>query len=342
MADKNVYISMVLPTYNMSRYLGDCVRSMRRQKFENWEAIFVDDGSSDDTLDQLKKFAAEDCRVRYVHQENGGVSKARNAGILAARGEWVWCIDPDDVLLSDSLERIVSLLAENDLEAVFFSELGPFEGAVDWGCLASGTFGVIDSGNDRGTRLLLQERIVWGHPFMRVLKRNLYRQCLYFEGTRYYEDSLQLIDTVCRVKHWAYIDAGVYGYRQREGSVCHGYKHGQCRGVMETVSKMIHRVRENNLLTKDQFRYYFNHVLRGALCWYFYRALSAGDVAERRSLRSDYGSLVEIVGWQFANKCLRLRLLVAECGMYDVLVKIIDAVEYLAGGVSARMHRLFK
>lgn len=144
MNSSSIVISMVLPTYNMGRYLGDCVRSMRRQKFENWEAIFIDDGSSDDTLEQLKAFSAEDSRIRYIHQQNGGVSKARNVGILAACGDWVWCIDPDDVLLSDSLERIYSLLSGSDREVVFFSELGHFVGSFDWSKRATGSFVTID------------------------------------------------------------------------------------------------------------------------------------------------------------------------------------------------------
>ena len=93
-------ISVVIPCYNQARYLADAIRSVREQTHQPIECIVVDDGSTDRTSEVAAELGA-----RVLHQPNGGVSAARNAGLSAARGELVVFLDADDVLLRDALAR---------------------------------------------------------------------------------------------------------------------------------------------------------------------------------------------------------------------------------------------
>lgn len=90
------YFSIVLPVFNVRNYLEECYESLCVQTFEHWEAIFVDDGSTDGSAEYLDGLQLSDRRIRVVHQRNLGVSVARNVGIEMARGEWVAFVDPDD------------------------------------------------------------------------------------------------------------------------------------------------------------------------------------------------------------------------------------------------------
>ncbi|MFF9488847.1 glycosyltransferase family 2 protein [Streptomyces sp. NPDC014676] len=104
-----VKVSVIIPVYNPGIYLEDCVSSLRRQSLppDEYEAIFVDDGSTDGTPARLDRLAAEDPRMRVIHQENSGWSgKPRNVGIDAARGEFVMFVDNDDYLGDEALERM--------------------------------------------------------------------------------------------------------------------------------------------------------------------------------------------------------------------------------------------
>ncbi|CAL9341113.1 glycosyltransferase family 2 protein [Streptomyces sp. enrichment culture] len=104
-----VKVSVIVPVYNPGRYIEDCISSLQRQSLpdEEYEAIFVDDGSTDGTPDRLDRLAAEDPRMRVIHQENSGWSgKPRNVGIAAARGEFVMFVDNDDYLGDEALERM--------------------------------------------------------------------------------------------------------------------------------------------------------------------------------------------------------------------------------------------
>lgn len=97
-------ISIVVPVYNVEPYLAQCIESILRQTYKDFELILVDDGSPDHSGAICDEFAARDTRIRVIHQTNGGVSKARNAGIDIAIGEWICFVDADDILTPKYLE----------------------------------------------------------------------------------------------------------------------------------------------------------------------------------------------------------------------------------------------
>lgn len=89
-------VSIIVPVYNTEKYLRRCLDSIAAQTFTDWECICVDDGSPDASGAICDEYAAKDSRFVVIHQENGGVSRARNAGLDAARGEWIAFVDSDD------------------------------------------------------------------------------------------------------------------------------------------------------------------------------------------------------------------------------------------------------
>jgi glycosyltransferase involved in cell wall biosynthesis len=102
-------ISIVVPVYNVVHYLERCVLSVLRQTYKDTEIILVDDGSTDDSGELCDKLAMTDARIRVIHQENQGLSGARNTGIRFATGEYIAFIDSDDEwLLNDGLEQLVN------------------------------------------------------------------------------------------------------------------------------------------------------------------------------------------------------------------------------------------
>jgi glycosyltransferase involved in cell wall biosynthesis len=103
-------VSVIIPTYNYGRYLGEAIESALKQTYPPLEVIVVDDGSTDGTPQVLAAFGG---RVRAVHQGNAGVGAARNKGIAVARGEYIALLDSDDVWLPDKLELQMSRFAED-------------------------------------------------------------------------------------------------------------------------------------------------------------------------------------------------------------------------------------
>lgn len=101
-------ISVVIPTYNSARFLGEAVRSVLEQTFQDFGIIVVDDGSTDNSKAAVDSFA--DLRIRYIYQENRGVSAARNAGIAVSQGKYIAFLDSDDIMLKDALKEGVEVL----------------------------------------------------------------------------------------------------------------------------------------------------------------------------------------------------------------------------------------
>jgi glycosyltransferase involved in cell wall biosynthesis len=108
-----VRVSVIVPCFNYSRYLPDCVGSLLRQSLRDWECIVVDDGSTDATPEVCAQLASADQRIKYLWQENRGLSAARNAGIRASIGDLLQFLDSDDLLEPEKLRTQVDWLDRN-------------------------------------------------------------------------------------------------------------------------------------------------------------------------------------------------------------------------------------
>lgn len=108
----NPLVSVIIPAYNVGRYIEGCVRSVMGQSYSNIEILVVDDGSPDDVPEIIDRLATQDKRVVPIHQRNAGVSAARNAGIKASKGEYLVFVDGDDYIAPDFVEYMLNLVEE--------------------------------------------------------------------------------------------------------------------------------------------------------------------------------------------------------------------------------------
>lgn len=106
-------ISIIVPCYNAAKYLDECLMSISKQSYQNWETICVNDGSRDNTLEIIEKFANKDQRFTVISQENQGVAVARNNALKICKGEYICFVDSDDVIEPDFLETLVNMMDDN-------------------------------------------------------------------------------------------------------------------------------------------------------------------------------------------------------------------------------------
>lgn len=112
-------ISIIVPLYNAEKYISKTLDSFIQQTYQDWEAIVVDDGSKDNSADIVKEYSKKDPRVKYLYQENAGVSKARNNGISHAGGEFISFCDADDTWYPKNLEKRLDYMNHNHLDWCF-------------------------------------------------------------------------------------------------------------------------------------------------------------------------------------------------------------------------------
>lgn len=214
-------VTIIVPVYNGEQYLQRCVRSILAQSHRDLQLILVNDGSTDGTGALCDRLAREDGRILVIHQENAGVSAARNAGLAAARGEYVGFVDGDDEIAPDTYEQ--ALRAIRDCDIAMWDTVTVYA----------------DGSTQPDTIPLLPEDCVlekadFTPPLLRWMAGSACR-CLYrrelLEGVRFpvgiklSEDRLFNLQAMGKAKKLAYFKKGLYLRMVLEGSACHRY-HG--------------------------------------------------------------------------------------------------------------------
>lgn len=116
------FVSVIMPAYNVEKYIGEAISSVRSQTYANWELIILDDCSTDHTAEVAERFVSLDSRIRLLHNpQNMGVARTRNRGLDLAEGQWIALLDSDDVWHSDKLEKQLLLAEESGADIIYCS-----------------------------------------------------------------------------------------------------------------------------------------------------------------------------------------------------------------------------
>lgn len=212
-------ISVIIPVYKVEKYLCRCVDSVLAQTYTNMEIILVDDGSPDNCPVMCDEYARQDSRVKVIHQENAGLSGARNAGIDMAQGQWLAFVDSDDYLAADFLERLYQACVDT----------GSSLSVCRWEYVRGETIPEHGTGETRvytGREMLANLYVPDGAYFV-VAWNKLYRKEL-FEDIRYplgriHEDEATTYRIYDKVKKAAYVDRSLYGYFVTPVSITRGF-----------------------------------------------------------------------------------------------------------------------
>ena len=216
---ENPLFSIIVPIYNVERYLEQCIESVLAQDYQNYELILVDDGSPDNSIDICAKYAKQYSNIVFIHKINGGVSDARNAGIQIARGEYLMFLDSDDywegtTVLSD-LQKIIT---ENNPDIIFnyMSSIYP-DKIVNHYINRDKLIGSFRE-DFQG---LYQDGIYLGFPFTKTIKRELIlTNHLFFIKGRSFEDVAWSFFLTKYINSYAIYKNCFYMYRrERKGSI---------------------------------------------------------------------------------------------------------------------------
>lgn len=115
----NELISVIIPVYNVEKYINRCMETVVKQTYKNLEIILVDDGATDRTPVLCEDWAKKDSRIKVIHEENGGQSKARNVGLENATGDYIAFVDSDDWIELDMFDYLMNLIKSNSVDVAF-------------------------------------------------------------------------------------------------------------------------------------------------------------------------------------------------------------------------------
>lgn len=234
-------ISVVVPVYNVEKYLPHCVRSLREQSFADLEIILVDDGSPDGCGALCDAYAEEDDRIRVIHKENGGLSSARNAGIEAARGRYIGFVDSDDYVEPEMYERLYTLAEKERADIA----VGSY-----WICrgnqrkpFTQETESRVYSGREAVEKTLLGRKMNI-YVSCRLVKREIFDNGLRFPAGQNFEDVYIMVDLHLAAKTVAFDDRPMYNYVRRYDSIVNAPVNERTMDAVKSYRHMMDEVKK--------------------------------------------------------------------------------------------------
>ena len=219
-------VSVIIPVYNVEKYLENCLNSIINQTYKDIEIILIDDGSTDSSGDICDVYAAKDQRIKVIHKENGGVSSARNIGLSLATGEYIGFVDSDDYIHKDYFEILLRGISKINCDLSICS-MKTFEGYSNINDemlqFTEDDFQIFDKDQTFGE--LLNNKKIYGYLWNKLFKKELIIEH-FNEEIHFAEDFLFCSEYVKNIKGAIFIDCPVYYYRQnRIGSISSGILH---------------------------------------------------------------------------------------------------------------------
>ena len=209
-------ISIVVPVYNVEKYMQETVEALCNQTFKDLEIILVDDGSTDSSAEMCDNFAAKDSRVVVIHTQNHGVCSARNTGIAAAKGEYIGFCDSDDLPDLDMYETLYNNLVENDVDISMCQSIVLREDGTTFTYAKSSGLFKWDKRFDIIKEFLCGK---FGIAVYKMLfKAEIAKNVKFDESKKVNEDKMYLFEALNMADKVCYLDEYKYKYIRRIGS----------------------------------------------------------------------------------------------------------------------------
>lgn len=239
------FFSVIVPVYNVERYLPECFASLEAQNFRGWECICVNDGSKDNSGVIVDEAARRDGRFRVVHQRNSGVSCARNRALERVVGQYFLFVDGDDGLLRGALQSCGRLLYDNTCDALYT--------VPEAACSIDDTETVPEVAKANPVHVSrvaesMRERLELlicggnGVPWGKVFRSKVYGGRRFPDGIGMMEDLVFWERTLESPGRWGVLDAPFYTYRQRVGSATRSDSLLKCVSAVKAIAEVANRL----------------------------------------------------------------------------------------------------
>lgn len=262
MPEKNkAEVSIIVPVFNVEKYVSGCIESLVNQTFANTEIILVNDGSKDGSKAICEKFSEKDERVKVIHKENGGLSSARNAGLVVAKGKYVLFVDGDDYLAQNAVEILVNSAEKISADVIQFDYTETHDEYKPVHILHTPN-GTLVSEQKKMFEMLYKIGGAAASACTKMYKRELFDELKFKEGI-IHEDEHFTTYLLQKVKSVLYIEDKLYFYVMRGGSIvksAFSRKKLDFFYVSEIREKELYKLTYYDLAKKEKARRFTNGI----------------------------------------------------------------------------------
>ena len=237
---ENLKLSIIIPVYNVEKYLAKCLDSVLVGNAFTGQVVCVNDGSTDRSATILDQYAKKYPNVEVITQQNAGLSAARNAGIKAAKGEYVCFLDSDDYWEPNVLAGLMEQVERDKLDVLRFKYQNVNEKYEVFNPYKSNPFKNDDYTEDvtEGVSFLNTRFGTACYAVMFIVRKEILDDCVFTEGI-YFEDTDWTPRMLCRAKRVASTDTVVYNYLVREGSITNAINRDKQKKVLDDKMRLI-------------------------------------------------------------------------------------------------------
>lgn len=277
---KTTAVSIIVPVYNKEKYLSECVDSILRQNFKDFELILVDDGSKDSSWNIIKEYANKDKRVVPVHQENAGVSAARNAGLDSAQGKWICFVDADDYLPKDGILILVEHGEKSNADIVNANATRVEDDKQ---------FKIFNFNNEivKGN---IYPRLVHFAPWAQLFKRSIIEEhhLRYVKGLAYSEDNVFILYYSLYASSIEFVNDSVYNYRINSDSAIQNKDYKKVAYHQMWAAHEVYKLKDKESSLRNFIINRTKILISSSINAYVYRAINVLKINDIIRLYSDF------------------------------------------------------
>ena len=235
-------ISIIIPAYNVEKYISKCLESIIKQTYSNIEIILVDDGSTDKTSEICDEYAKKDDRIKVIHTENRGVSEARNKGLENVKGNWITFVDSDDWIEEDFCEVLLKKIKDYDADIA----LCGYKRVTENSCEIINTSGKDEVINrQKYIEKTLNPQTGYGFCHMKLIKKTIIENIRFKKGMTVGEDALFNLMISKNIKKAIFVKVALYNYRMNLNSVVKKFDENYANKYLKSM-QIIKEYMENN------------------------------------------------------------------------------------------------
>ena len=248
-------VSIIIPVYNLEKYIQFNIDNMLSQTYENLEVIYVDDGSTDSSAQIIKSAAEKDLRIKYYYKENGGVSSARNFGFEKANGEYIMFVDGDDFIHKKAVELYLTSIKNNGTDIAF----SPAEEVNSLEYKDEEYVNTADTVFDAGLLTEKKYQMLAVSVCVKMFKKSAIGNERFMSEFKIGEDRIFMAKILAQKVKISFVDAVLYYYYQRDGSAMHK-KPESNKFVLASIEKIFEEIDFESC--KDIYPYYISELYK--------------------------------------------------------------------------------
>ena len=306
-----IKISIVVPIYNVEKYLCRCIDSIINQTIKDIEVILVDDGSTDSCPKICDQYAQKDIRIRVIHKSNGGLSSARNEGIKVAQGQYIGFVDSDDYVNINMYEKLYNQAIEKgaDIVQCHFKKVYEDE---DYSRLINECDVDELSNNEALLRLVkmgelhVQSVVAWN----KIYKKELFQNISYPIG-KLHEDEFTTYKLFANSSKIVDISQELYYYRQVEGSIMNRKFNVKRLDYLEALVNMVNFFKNKN--DDELFRLLIQRSIDTCRMYYYEAYDKIGDKSTCNGIKQKYNFMFK---YYLCNKNIKIEKKLSSCIFY--------------------------